>query len=405
MNLQSLLNQNKTNYRNLLDFLEENTDEIYSQSINTFFDDLRIRNDIHDIRLFLKTLLKISNNHHRNPNFFNKVEQILVFLKNNIHEFSNSEIFNIFHSNKRILLFLIKEEMLTIDEHIFNKIMTTKKYVDAKFPQYFLPEIKQFLNESWISEFEYKFKGWRLIKELKIEIPETFEENRIKGENESYICQLIRNDSIIEFIKYVNQNNYSLKSRIKPSIYETNLFLIKQQIFVHKNDDKFIEESENLPTLIEYAAFYGSIKIFQYLKFNEVEITPTVWKFAIHSRSAEMIHLLESNCILMDNKNELYKSCLFESIKCNHNDIASYIQNNLFAKEKINISVLKEQVVDCALHYCNYCYLPNDYDDCEFFYFCFYGYFNAVNCIINTKKDDFDKNRIIKNCVSYNSQL
>ncbi|KAK8863518.1 hypothetical protein M9Y10_011204 [Tritrichomonas musculus] len=387
MNLQSLLNQNKTNYRNLLDFLEENTDEIYSQSINTFFDDLRIRNDIHDIRLFLKTLLKISNNHHRNPNFFNKVEQILVFLKNNIHEFSNSEIFNIFHSNKRILLFLIKEEMLTIDEHIFNKIMTTKKYVDAKFPQYFLPEIKQFLNESWISEFEYKFKGWRLIKELKIEIPETFEENRIKGENESYICQLIRNDSIIEFIKYVNQNNYSLKSRIKPSIYETNLFLIKQQIFVHKNDDKFIEESENLPTLIEYAAFYGSIQIFQYLRLNGVYIGTNIEFYAIHSNNPEFIHILEANHV------QFNEYCFYESIKCHHNDIANYIKENYLNEGCEN----SYDFIYSVFENYNFVFIENNCFNQDCFYLLSrYDYYQFVKFLMNDERIDINRKYILK---------
>ena len=54
---------------------------------------------------------------------------------------------------------------------------------------------------------------------------ENYEEKRQDGENHSHICSLIRNDSVEEFIAYINRNNISISSEIKPSIYETNSFL------------------------------------------------------------------------------------------------------------------------------------------------------------------------------------
>ena len=63
--------------------------------------------------------------------------------------------------------------------------------------------------------------------------------------------------------------NISLLSTIKPSIFEINKYLI------------------------EYAAFFGSIRIFQYLRFNNIELQPSLWFYAIHSNNTEMIHLLE----------------------------------------------------------------------------------------------------------------
>ena len=71
----------------------------------------------------------------------------------------------------------------------------------------------------------------------------------IKGENDSYRSSLIRQDLIDDFISHVSRTNISLTSKIEPSIFETNQFLI-----------------ENKPTLIEYSAFYGSIQICKYLK-------------------------------------------------------------------------------------------------------------------------------------------
>ena len=71
-----------------------------------------------------------------------------------------------------------------------------------------------------------------------------FDEKRRIGENDSYVCELIRNDSIEEFVSYVNQNNISVKNaRIKDSLFETNTFFIKKN-----------------PTFFEYATFFNSIQ-------------------------------------------------------------------------------------------------------------------------------------------------
>ena len=43
-------------------------------------------------------------------------------------------------------------------------------------------------------------------------------------------CKLIREDSVEEFITYVNQKYNSFNVKIQASIYETNLFLIKDDI-------------------------------------------------------------------------------------------------------------------------------------------------------------------------------
>ena len=111
------------------------------------------------------------------------------------------------------------------------------------------------------------------------ELLDNFEENRFSAENESYICGLIRNDSIDEFVFYVNKNNISLRTtRIIPSIFETNPFLIK-----------------NETTLIEYATFFESIQIFNYLRLNNVTLEPSLWLYAIHSGSPELISLLNEN--------------------------------------------------------------------------------------------------------------
>lgn len=53
---------------------------------------------------------------------------------------------------------------------------------------------------------------------------ETFEKKCRIGENDSYLCSLIRQDLVVEYITYINENDLSLLTNIKPSIYETNSF-------------------------------------------------------------------------------------------------------------------------------------------------------------------------------------
>ena len=111
------------------------------------------------------------------------------------------------------------------------------------------------------------------VKEILNELPNDFYEKRKIGE----IIKLIQKDTIGEFITYIEKNSYSVTSEIKPSIYETNNFLLKYDSY----------------KLIEYAAFYGSIQIFNYLRLNGVVLTSTLWLYSIHGQDEEIIHILE----------------------------------------------------------------------------------------------------------------
>lgn len=86
-------------------------------------------------------------------------------------------------------------------------------------------------------------------------------------------------------------------SCIKKSIYETNYLLSIQQ---------------NV-SLIEYAAFFGSVQIFKYLVLNKVKI---------HGQNAEIIHLIEENNVDFDKLNnlELYKT-VHQAINTHNNEI------------------------------------------------------------------------------------
>ena len=176
---------------------------------------------------------------------------------------------------------------------------------------------------------------------------------------------MIQYYSIDEFVSHVNRLNMPVNSEIVPSIFETNQFLIK-----------------NSPTLFEYASFYGSIQIFQYLKYNNAKLTSLLWIYSIHSNNEELIHILEENSI--EPPNNTYNSCLDESIKCHHNNIANYIKDNyLFDDKPISRNAFK---------YYNYNQIPDELEDKSIFYYlCRYNYINLVKIYIGPKMKEIKK--------------
>lgn len=141
------------------------------------------------------------------------------------------------------------------------------------------------------------------------------------------LYEIIRQDMIEEFIIYVNKTNYQFDSAINESIYETNYFLSKNK----------------KTTLIEYSAFFGSTQIFKYLYLNGVNLTDNLWLYAIHGDNAEIIKILEENAIMPSD----IETCLKESIKCHHNNLANYIINNFMKQES-------ENIVRYCFHYYNF---------------------------------------------------
>lgn len=118
-------NNSDANLPNLLDIINDKKNRITSQHLKTFF----------------YIIVKIANNHKRCPNFYNKIESVLSNFKEDIKKYSNFEVFQIFSSNKRILLFLIKEDLLHFDEEIA-QIIIRGKYNEAEYHRYLEPEIK-----------------------------------------------------------------------------------------------------------------------------------------------------------------------------------------------------------------------------------------------------------------------
>lgn len=80
-----------------------------------------------------------------------------------------------------------------------------------KYPQFFAPEIKPFINDKLLPA-----KGF--IFEINKELPENFHDSRKKGENDCYLCNLIREDSVKDLIANVNRNSIPFNARKKRRI-------------------------------------------------------------------------------------------------------------------------------------------------------------------------------------------
>ena len=336
---------------------EEDANDEFNNLIEYIEKQIKVEENPEELKLLLNLISRISNNHYRHKTFISKIFKILSSLEQNIKKLiPNHRVFNIFKTNKLVLLFLFQKKIIIPDENIINYIISQTKF---NYDVYFYEEIKPYINKTKEKIIENK------LTQLYQNSTEYFEENRQKGENDSYICYLIRNDLVEEFVIYVNKNNLLLSKKISSSIFETNSFLLK-------NQDK--------TTLIEYAAFYGSIQIFQYLILNNVVLEPSLWLYAIHGNNPELIHILERNNVELPRKS--YNDCFKESVKCHHNEMAYYFKNiidSIKMKYSIRFGFIKNSM-KYSFRYCNYEFFPAILVQKHLVYFyCKYGYLKIVD--------------------------
>ena len=327
MEIQDYININKNLYTTFSKYIDNHLDDNDEyQNLTSFLTTHDYLTNVEILPEFLRLISNVSKNHTRENNFLNKIYKILYFLKDTLNNiFPKLEIFNIFKDNKIVLLFLFTN-IIETDATIIENLKQTYLFDD-----YFYKIAKPFLDSRKKQEIE-KFL-------IKVGIFDDFDERCQKGENDSYLCYLIRNDKIEQFIQYINKNSIDLNSIIKTSIFETNPFLIK---------------NKKTTTIIEYASFFGSIQIIQYLRSNSIQLTESAWIYAIHSNNAELFTIFQENCSVTVKKT-FYKELFKEAIKCHHNEIAQYIFENYYNDENGMIDLY-----DYILCYHNFNFFPDD---------------------------------------------
>ncbi|KAK8839440.1 hypothetical protein M9Y10_031793 [Tritrichomonas musculus] len=333
MEIEVYIKQKQEIYSSLLEYIQSTDDsggelnEIYNS-----FQKAGVFSKKEQLLETLQLISKIEDNRHRASDSYEKLEKIFdTIFSNQKTNISSSEIIQIFKKDKRILLLLLEKEFIKPDKDaIF-------RFIHSPNRQFLFGGLKNFIDEKTRKQIEEE-----ITKKYEESI-ESFEKKCRIGENDSYICTLIQQDLVEDFISHVTRSNYSLTSNIEPTIYETNSFLMRKT-----------------PTLIEYATFYGSIQIIQYLKYNNVPLTESLWLYAVHSNNADMIHFLEGTEIIKDNSDKkIYDEVIRESIKCHHNDITDYIKDNLSNRSDM-AEVLSSDFTQCIINSDNYYYFPTD---------------------------------------------
>lgn len=349
--------------RNILGILDKK--QIKEEDWNKLFrllDETKVTQDSNEFKSFLHMISIISTNYMNTEFIFPRIEKILLKYKEEMLNYlSNNELFTVFKRNKRCLLFLFQEKILSPNRYI---VKCMKKYEGHNYIKYFYQEIQEYiLNDDGI-EIEENFKQLSEIDEQKRKI----------GENDNEICLLIRNDSLKEFINFINRHRINLSSKIAFSIFETNSFLLK-----------------NTPTLIKYAAFYGSLQIFKYLYSEKVNFDQKIFLFAVHGGNLEIIHLIEKRI----HKKEIdINGIYFESLKCHRNNICRYFENSYTINTRIH---------DFLKSY-NFKYFTIDFlNEPDIFYeLCHYDYSIVANILLKIKHPQIQlkcKQNIILVCV------
>lgn len=143
--------------------------------------------------------------------------------------------------------------------------------------------------------------------------PELFQQSFTKTDP---ISEMIRNDDIEAFQRYISQS--------------TDMSFKNNKIQNHESFELFSILSHE-PSLIQYSAFFNSLKIFKYLLLNKAETKDinngifSIVDFAVAGGSVEIIHILEQNHFKM-------VSGIPTAIRFYQNGILSYLLDNFFPK-------------------------------------------------------------------------
>ena len=135
-------------YKHILKFVEGDIDY---KTLTDFCDKFNLDDNKEEFKLFFKIVINIANNHHRHPNFIDNIEQIIVYYQDKMKTvFSNYEIFEIFKTNKLIILFLFERNIIKMDKRIYIDLIDIKDPNGIRYCNFFFPEIKRFVNKEEI---------------------------------------------------------------------------------------------------------------------------------------------------------------------------------------------------------------------------------------------------------------
>ena len=144
-------------HSHILNFIEngDDDDEIIFEELCNFINECSISKNKQDLIDLLHLISNISANHRREKSFFSKIIQILNFILSDIQlNFSDCDIYEIFKTDKLIILFLIQNKIIVPSPNLINVILSGKSqsnyyYQLEKLPnRYFLYNyIKEYIDK------------------------------------------------------------------------------------------------------------------------------------------------------------------------------------------------------------------------------------------------------------------
>ena len=251
----------------------------------------QIFNDNFKFHDFLILLNKISSTKYLS-NEKKVINEIILRIKDEIVEtFSKNEIFLFFKDNVAVLLCLYENKIIDFEQF--------SDYPSYELYHFFWPE---YIENEGSERVDYLIGD--IIKPYRSDSNQ-FCIDRLEYHSDATIAKLIRSDDIESFQNFIARTNLPLNSKIKDSIYEIN------------------SDIRNMcNSLIEYAAFFGSIKIFKFLFYQLDEMPKNVLLAASFGNNLDIIHLIEKKEIV---PNQL---TLYGSIISHRNELFDYLVSN-----------------------------------------------------------------------------
>ena len=299
----------------VFDLGENNIKELVKSSLNFFDEEFPYSFNLVVCRL----VYSYFTSHYQNANIcFSYLKMLEEKEEEKINHPDFSNIIEIF---AHFLISLETQESYYLLEKLIEQKFIEAKIVKNKPTLYFAHHQKKFDPNHLNSKYQFACKFCSNIEALKKDDWNLHRQLIQEGVNPSNIAKAIRNDDVEKLQEISSQADFNFNQIIEPSLYERCSFINKPNV-----------------SLIDYAAFFGSIKCFRFLLLNETKLNNT-GKYAIAGGNLEIIHLCEQN-------NSLFEGLCEAAIEFHRNDIFHYLYENKIIEFK-DFTKLGEQCIQC----------------------------------------------------------
>ena len=264
---------------------------------------------------FLKLLTKEPILRPQSTILFNIIlKELIPHIKS---QFTSFEISTIFQTKSQVLL-LIEEKVLQIN-NIYSKSID-----DTSFFMFFYGDLKRKFSSFCKSKIQENKFVENFVEKVNWE---EFKEERKKFINQDEIAASIREDNVDVFIEKVHRFQNKIKKENSIDIRSINPNELNFNIRIEHSvieTTSPINDLKEMPTLIEYSAFFGSINIFLFLatKIGKSQIitnSPNLAYFASIGGNIEIIQYL------LDLEIEFDKKCTNCSIEFHRYEASNLI--------------------------------------------------------------------------------